>query len=61
MTRWKRGLAYAGFGAAALAVLTERPAAVWLAIVLLGLALGIRLVERARARKAASARDSMSE
>ena len=61
MTRWRRWLAYAGFGAAALAVVTDRPPVAWAAIILLGLALGMRLVERVRARRAASARDSLSE
>jgi len=61
MTRWRRWLSYAGFGAAALAVTTERPPVVWAAIILLALALGARLVERGRARRAASARDSMSD
>ena len=61
MTRWRRWLAYAGFGAAALAVWTDRRPLAWAAIVLLGLALGMRLLERTRARRAASVRDSLSE
>ena len=61
MTRWRRWLAYAGFGAAALAVWTDRRPVAWVAIVLLGLALGMRLVERVRSRRAASVRDSLSE
>ena len=61
MTRWKRWLAYAGFGVAVLAVMTDRPPVAWAAIILLGLALGARLVARARARRAASGRDSLSD
>ena len=61
MTRWRRWLAYAGFGAAAVAVWTDRRPFAWVAIMLLGLALGMRVVERARARRAASVRDSLSE
>ena len=61
MTRWKRWLAYVGFAAAVLAVTTGLRAVTWSAIILLGMALGIRLMGRVRARRAASARDSMSE
>lgn len=61
MTRWRRWLAYAGFGAAALAVATDHRFLAWAAIVLLGLALGMRLMERVRARRAASVRDTLSE
>ena len=61
MTRWRQGLAYAGFGAAALAVWTDRRPFAWAAIVLLGLVLWMRLVERVRSRRAASVRDSLSE
>ncbi len=61
MTRWRRWLAYAGFGAAAVAVGTNRRFLAWAAIVLLGLALGIRLIERMRAGRAASVRDTLSE
>lgn len=61
MTQWRRWLAYAGFGAAALAVWTDRRPFACVAIVLLGLALGMRLVERVRSRRAASVRDSLSE
>jgi hypothetical protein len=61
MRQWKRGLAYAGFGAALLAVTTDRPELAWTAIVLLALALGLRIAERIRDRRAASARDSLSE
>jgi uncharacterized membrane protein len=61
MTRWRRWLAYAGFGAAALAVGTDRRFLAWAAIMLLGLALGMRVVELARARRAASVRDTLSE
>lgn len=61
MTRWRQWLAYAGFGAAALAVWTDRRPFAWVAIVLLGLVLGMRLVDRVRSRRAASVRDSLSE
>lgn len=61
MMQWWRWLAYAGFGAAALAVWTDRRPFVWVAIVLLGLALGMRLIARVRSRRAASVRDSLSE
>jgi uncharacterized membrane protein len=61
MSRWRRWLAYAGFGAAAVAVATDRRFLAWAAIVLLGLALGMRLTERVRARRAASVRDTLSE
>lgn len=61
MRRWKQGLAWAGFGLAALAVASDRSALVWAAISLLSLALAIRVVERIRARRSAPARDSLSE
>ena len=61
MSRWRRWLAYAGFASAALAVWADRRFLAWAAIVLLGLALGMRMVERVRSRRAASVRDSLSE
>jgi len=61
MRRWKHGFACAGFGGAILAVTTRRSELAWAAIVLLALALGIRLVERVRERRTASARDTLSE
>ena len=61
MKHWKHGFAYAGFGGAVLTVLTGRPELAWAAIVLLALALGLRLWERAHERRSASARDTLSE
>jgi membrane protein implicated in regulation of membrane protease activity len=61
MRRWKQGLAWAGFGLAALAVATDRSALVWAAISLLSLALAVRVLERIQARRSASPRDSLSE
>ena len=61
MTQWRRWLAYAGFGAAALAVAMDRRPLAWMAIVLLGLTLGMRLMALVRSRRAASVRDSLSE
>jgi hypothetical protein len=61
MRRWKQGLAWAGFGLAALAVATDRSALAWVAISLLSLALALRVLERIQARRSASARDSLSE
>ena len=61
MKHWKHGFAYAGFGGAVLTVLTGRRELAWVAIVLLALALGLRLGERVRERRAASARDTLSE
>ncbi len=61
MKHWKHGFAYAGFGGAVLTVLTGRAELAWAAIVLLALALGLRLWERARERRTASARDTLSE
>ena len=60
MRRWKRGLALAGFAAAAVAVLSDQPIAVWVAIALLGGSFILRLIERGQARRSASARDSLS-
>ena len=64
MNRWKQLLAYAGFALAALAVATDRPPVAWWAIALLGLALGLRVMERVRerrSRKSASGRHSLSD
>jgi hypothetical protein len=61
MRRWKHGLAWAGFGLAALAVASDRSFLAWGAISLLSLALAFRLIERIQARRSASARDSLSE
>jgi len=61
MRRWKHGFACAGFGGAILAVTTGHSELAWAAIALLALALGIRLVERVRERRTASARDTLSE
>jgi uncharacterized membrane protein len=60
MTRWKQALAWAGFGLAALAVAADRPIITWAAISLLGVALVLRLVVGIRARRSATARDSLS-
>jgi hypothetical protein len=60
MRRWKHALAWAGFGVAALAAATDRPIVGWVAIALLLGALAIRILERVRARRSASGRDSMS-
>ena len=61
MSRWKRALAYVGFVGALLAVGTGRSVIAWVSIVLLGLALGLRVVERVKQRRSASARDTLSE
>ena len=61
MIRWKRYLAWAGFAAALLAIVLDRPVVTWVAISLLGLAFAIRLALRIRARRTASRRDSLSE
>lgn len=61
MRRWKHGLAWAGFGLAVVAVAMDRSAIAWAAICLLGLSFALRLVERFRARRSASTRDSLSE
>ena len=64
MNRWKQLLAYAGFALAALAVATDRRLVAWVAIALLGLALGLSVMERVRerrSRKSASGRDSLSD
>ncbi len=60
MRRWKHRLAAAGFAAALAAVATDRALIGWIAIALLGAALALRLIERARERRSASARDNLS-
>ncbi len=61
MKRWKHGLALGGFVAAVVAVLSDQAIAVWVAIALLAGSFILRLIERSRARRTASARDSLSE
>lgn len=60
MRRWKLRLAVAGFASALAAVATDRSAIGGIAIALLGAALALRLIERARERRSASARDNLS-
>ncbi|HEX5385933.1 MAG TPA: hypothetical protein VFW66_04465 [Gemmatimonadales bacterium] len=61
MNRWKHGLGMAGVTVAVLAVITEQPLAVWIAIALLAASLALRLIERTRRRRLARARDSVSD
>jgi uncharacterized membrane protein len=61
MIRWKRLLAWAGFAAAVLAIVLDRPVVTWAAISLLGLAFALKLALSIRARRTASGRDSLSE
>lgn len=61
MIRWKRFLAWAGFAAALLAIVVDRPVTTWVAIALLGLAFALRVVPRIQARRTASRRDRLSE
>jgi hypothetical protein len=61
MTRWKQGLALAGMLAAVVAVTTRQAVVFWVAVALLAGSLILRVVERVRARRAASMQDSLSD